>query len=68
MQFSSLRGAFVVFLIAYFNTDVAAISNEGLATHRLLRAATKRSDVYRRGVRITKRFGAELAYVDSMLK
>ena len=66
MHFSGLRGAFAIFLIAYFNTDVAAISSEDLATHRLLRAATKRSDIYRRSVRITKRFEAELAYVDSM--
>ena len=68
MNFSSLRGAFAVLLIAYFSADVAAISGGDLETHRLLRAATKRTDLYRRGVRITKRFESELAYVDSMLK
>ncbi|KAI4945203.1 hypothetical protein J4E91_008181 [Alternaria rosae] len=65
MHFSSLRGAFAVLLIAYFSTDVAAISGDDLETHRLLRAATKRTDLYRRGVRITKRFESELAYVDN---
>ena len=68
MQLSSLRGTLVVFLIAYLNTDVAAISRDDLETHRLLRAATKRSDLYRRGVRITTRFETELAYVESMLE
>ena len=68
MQLSSLRGTLVVFLIAYLNTDVAAISRDDLETHRLLRAATKRSDLYRRGVRITKRFETELSYVESMLE
>ncbi|CAN9150326.1 unnamed protein product [Alternaria alternata] len=65
MQLSSLRGTLVVFLIAYLNTDVAAISRDDLETHRLLRAATKRSDLYRRGVRITKRFETELSYVEN---
>jgi hypothetical protein len=68
MHISGLRGAFAVLLIAYCTTDVAAISSDDLETHRLLRAATKRSDLYRRGVRITKRFEAELAYVESMLQ
>jgi hypothetical protein len=67
MHIFGLRGACVVFLIAYFNTDVAATSSDDLETHRLLRAATKQSDLYRRGVRITKRFETELAYVESML-
>ncbi|KAI4644488.1 hypothetical protein J4E93_006393 [Alternaria ventricosa] len=65
MHFSSLRGAFAVLLIAYFSADVAAILGGDLETHRLLRAATKRTDLYRRGVRITKRFESELAYVDN---
>jgi hypothetical protein len=66
MHFSGLRSAFAVLLIAYFSTEVAAISGDNPQTHRLLRAATKRNDLYRRGVRITKRFDSELAYVDSM--
>ncbi|KAG9190413.1 hypothetical protein G6011_08501 [Alternaria panax] len=65
MHLYSLRGAFAVFLIAYFTADVAAISGHDLETHRLLRAATKRSSLYQRGVRIAKRFETELAYVEN---
>ena len=32
---------------------------------RVLRAATKRNDLFRRDMRIRKKFGAELSYVES---
>jgi hypothetical protein len=37
-----------------------------LDAHRVLRAATKRSDLLKRGVRIAKRFDAVLDYVEGM--
>ncbi|KAF1945863.1 hypothetical protein EJ02DRAFT_395726 [Clathrospora elynae] len=59
------RGACTILLVAYFGIEVAAIVKDGPPTHRLLRAATKRSELYRRSMRITKRFEAEISYIDN---
>lgn len=53
--------------VAALSGNVGASVSEGLDTHRVLKAATKRSDVYRRSVRIKRNFETELVYVDSML-
>jgi hypothetical protein len=60
MRFFDLPHACVLLLAAQ---GVLATSP---STHRMLQAATKRSDLYRRGVRIVKRFGAEVKYVEGM--
>lgn len=56
-----------ILVIASVGANAAAVIDDGVETHRVLRAATKKVDLYRRGVRITKRFETEMAYVDSML-
>lgn len=53
-------------VVAAVGSHVAAMPDRGLEAqpHRVLRAATKRADLYRRSVRITRRFETEMAYVD----
>ncbi|RAR10711.1 gpi anchored protein [Stemphylium lycopersici] len=53
-----------ILVIASVGANAAAVIDDGVETHRVLRAATKKVDLYRRGVRITKRFETEMAYVD----
>ena len=67
MRFLGLSQVCAIVAIACFSTDVVAVGEDGRETHRVLRAATKRSDLYRRSMRITKRFETELVYVDSKL-
>lgn len=67
MRFSGFSQVCAIVVIACFSMDVVAVGEDGRETHRLLRAATKRSDLYRRSMRITKKFETELAYVDSEL-
>ncbi|EUC40949.1 hypothetical protein COCMIDRAFT_40810 [Bipolaris oryzae ATCC 44560] len=57
----------LVVIVATLGNNVDAIAERGLEAkpQRILRAATKRSDLYRRGVRITKRFETEMAYVEN---
>lgn len=56
-----------ILFVASVGANAAAVVDDGVETHRVLRAATKKADFYRRGVRISKRFETEMAYVDSML-
>ena len=67
MRFLGFSQVCAIVVIACFSTDVVAVGKDGRETHRLLRAATKRSDLYRRSMRIMKKFETELAYVDSEL-
>jgi hypothetical protein len=60
--FHLLHGC-VLLLATWLVQDVVATSPQ---PHRLLRAATKRSDLYKRSVRVTKRFDAQVDYVESM--
>lgn len=57
----------LVVVVATLGNNVDAIAERGLEAkpQRILRAATKRSDLYRRSVRITKRFETEMAYVEN---
>lgn len=64
MMLFDLPHATVLLLVAWLGQGVDA-TNE---SHRLLRAATKRNDLYRRNVRITKRFEAGLDYVEGELQ
>ncbi|KAG9389039.1 HET domain containing protein [Pyrenophora tritici-repentis] len=65
MRFLRASQVCAIVAIACFSTDVTAVVvGEGFETHRVLRAATKRSDLYRRSMRITKKFETELAYVE----
>jgi hypothetical protein len=48
----------VVLLATWLGQDVAA--------QRVLRAATRRGDLYRRSVRIAKRYEVEVGYVQGM--
>ena len=56
-------------VVASVGSHVAAMPDRGLQAqpNRVLRAATKRADLYRRSVRITRRFETEMAYVDRRL-
>jgi hypothetical protein len=68
MNFFNLPHACILLLIAYFAAEVAAAYHDHDArTHRMLRAATRRSDLHRRSMRITRRFETEVVYVDSKL-
>ncbi|KAJ5021861.1 hypothetical protein PSV08DRAFT_345832 [Bipolaris maydis] len=57
----------LVVVVATLGNNVDAIAERGLEAkpQRVLRAATKRSDLYRRSVRITKKFETEMAYVEN---
>lgn len=65
MRFFDLPHACALLLVGYFGSEVVASLHDGPWTDRILRAATKRSDFYRRSMRITKRFESELAYIES---
>jgi hypothetical protein len=64
-----MRFLHALVVVATLGSNADAIAGRDLEAQpqRLLRAATKRSDLYRRSVRITKRFETEMAYVDSRL-
>jgi hypothetical protein len=51
-------------LATWLGQEVIASSTP--RTHRQLKAATKRADLYRRDVRITKKFEAEVGYVEGI--
>ena len=55
-------------LLAYGSVEVsaAAVSQGTAGPDRVLRAATKRTDLFKRSMRIYKRFEAELSYVERM--
>lgn len=63
-MFLDLPHACVLLLVAWLGQGVDATSE----SHRVLRAATKRSDLYKRDMRITKRFEAGLDYIEGMFK
>lgn len=65
MRFFGLPYACVLLLVGYFGVDATSSLHNGPQTDRVLRAATKRSDFYRRSMRITKRFESEMAYIES---
>ena len=67
MRFLGFSQVCAIVAIVCFSTDIVAVGEDVRETHRVLRAATKRSDLYRRSMRITKRFETELVYVDSKL-
>ncbi|CAO2653945.1 Nn.00g106780.m01.CDS01 [Neocucurbitaria sp. VM-36] len=67
MRFLDLPHACALLLVGYFGSEATSSPHTGSQTDRILRAATKRSDLYRRSVRITKRFESELAYIDANL-
>jgi hypothetical protein len=45
---------------------VTWLGQEGVAAQRVLRAATRRTDLYKRSMRIGKRYEAEVGYVEGM--
>jgi hypothetical protein len=55
----------VLFVSAFLGATVSAASYHGANTDRVLRAATKRSNIFRRSMRIEKKFNAELSFVES---
>ncbi|KAH7378275.1 hypothetical protein BKA66DRAFT_571703 [Pyrenochaeta sp. MPI-SDFR-AT-0127] len=65
MRFFDLPHACGLLLVGYVSAEAVSSSpyNEAQAS-RVLRAATKRADLYRRSVRIAPRFDAELAYIE----
>ncbi|KAF2195535.1 hypothetical protein K469DRAFT_722749 [Zopfia rhizophila CBS 207.26] len=54
----------ILVLAGYLGTEVAA-TYQAVPQDRVLRAATRRSDLFRRDTRIQRRFDANLAYIES---
>lgn len=59
--------ACVVLLASLVNLGAATDLFNGQQNYRVLHAATKRADLQRRSMRITKKFEAELSYIEGML-
>lgn len=51
-------------LLAGYLSSVAAVTQDG---HRVLRAATKRSDLLKRSTRISQKFESEVIYIEGKL-
>lgn len=68
MLFFGLPHASLLLLLGYFGGDSEASTRDGLNAGRVLRPATKRADLYRRDVKISKRFEAEMFYVESRMR
>jgi hypothetical protein len=66
MHYFDLPHASVLLLAATLSHGAVAASDPNPQTHRVLRAATKRSDLSRRGLRVSKKFESELAYIQGM--
>jgi hypothetical protein len=64
MHHFNIPHACVLLLATWLGQEVVASSTP--RTHRQLKAATKRADLYRRDVRITKKFEAEVGYVEGI--
>jgi hypothetical protein len=62
--FFNLPHACVLLLVIWLGQDVIATSTAIAGPHRVLRAATRRGDLYKRSMRITKRFEAEVGFVE----
>lgn len=67
MRFFNLPHACLLLLASCLSQETLAKSNDFPHAHRVLRAATKRSDLYRRSMRISKKFSTQLAYIESKL-
>jgi hypothetical protein len=63
MHLFNLPHGCVLLLATWLGQGVVATSPQ---THRSLKAATKRLDLYKRSARITKRFNARVDYVEGM--
>ncbi|KAF2478229.1 uncharacterized protein BDR25DRAFT_338854 [Lindgomyces ingoldianus] len=64
MGFFQLPKVYILLLAGYLSTEVLAKYAAPPPPDRVLRAATKRSDLFRRSMRIEKRYDAELAYIE----
>jgi len=62
MHYLDLPHATVLLLGAWLGQGAVAASMDG--PHRMLKAAAKRSDLYRRSMRVTKKFESELVYTE----
>jgi hypothetical protein len=52
-------------LAGYIGVEASVVSQDDLPADKMLRAATKRSDLLRRrGTKIEKKFEAELVYIE----
>ena len=60
MRFFQLPNAL---LLAVYTSSVAAAIHDG---HRVLRAATKRSDLLKRDTRILQKFESEIVYIEGL--
>ena len=65
MRWFELPHACTLLLIPFLGQNVAALQQDVAHPERVLRAATKRSDFFRRSMRITRSFETEVAYVES---
>jgi hypothetical protein len=68
MRYLHLSRVYALLLATYAGLEIAAAtSQDKLQTHRVLRAATKRTSLYGRSMRIQKRFEAEVAYIEGSI-
>jgi hypothetical protein len=68
MRLLNLPQACVLLIAAQLSAGVVATSYNEPQTHRMLRAATKRADLYRRSMRISKKFESEFVYAQGKHK
>jgi hypothetical protein len=52
-----------VLLLAVYTSSVAAVAHDG---HRVLRAATKRSDLLKRHTGISQKFESEVVFIEGV--
>lgn len=64
MRFFDLPQPCVLLLIGYVSATAVASAHDEAHSDRILRAATRRADLYRRSMRIAPKFDAELAYIE----
>jgi len=65
MGFLRFSKVYFLLLAAHFGTEVSASSGIDAPSGRVLRAATKRSDVFRRSMRIAPRYNTQVSYIES---
>ncbi|OAL51833.1 hypothetical protein IQ07DRAFT_506253 [Pyrenochaeta sp. DS3sAY3a] len=64
MRFFGLPHGCALLVVGYLGLGAQGIAQNGGSPDRMLRAAMKRSDLYRRSVRISKRYDSEVSYVE----
>lgn len=67
MRLFELPHVCILLLVACLAQECVASSHDFPEAHRVLRAATKKSDLFRRSMRISKKYSTELSYIERKL-